>query len=78
MVYVAGTGDDTGQADWLEFDGPESQARESLKDFKHREVVLGLSCRHPLRWPCQGDQQVRPAGGGSGKLCNHRKGWARA
>lgn len=36
---MAGT-DDTGQSDWLDADGPENQARESLKDFKHTEVAM--------------------------------------
>lgn len=50
---MAGIRDDTGQADWLGVDGPESQARESRKDFKHTEVALGLPFRDPLWWPCQ-------------------------
>lgn len=58
MEYVGGTGDHTGQADWLDADGPESQARESLTDFK--QVVLELSFRDPLWLPCQDGQKVRP------------------
>lgn len=48
MEGVAGTRDDTGQADWLDVDGPASQARESLRYFKLTEVVLGLHFRDPL------------------------------
>lgn len=76
MEYETGTGDDTGQADWLDADGPESQARESLKDFKCTEVVLGLPFRDPL--VARTGQKVRPEGGPVGGCVITRKGWARA
>lgn len=52
MEYMAVT-DDTGQADWLDADGPENQARESLKDFKHTEVAMP-------GWARRSGQEVGP------------------
>ena len=45
---MAGRGDDTGQEDWQDVVGPESQAMESLIDFKHMVVVSGLPFRDSL------------------------------
>lgn len=65
---MIGTRDDTGQADWLDVDGPE---RQSLEDFKHTEVVVGLLFRDPLWWPGQHGPEGQSRRQSIGRLFNH-------